>query len=259
MQDLVIAIVQTSLTWEDIKANLSAFDSKLSPLADRTDLIILPEMFTTGFTMNAAGFAEPVDGPSVEWLRKKSALFNVDITGSLIIREEGLYYNRLFWAKPNGELFHYDKRHLFRMAGEDDVYAAGKQNITVEVKGWKVRPLICYDLRFPVWSRNKGGAEYDLLLLVANWPKRRTEHWKALLTARAIENQAYVAGVNRIGRDGNDIPYSGDSMIVDPLGKVSADLRGKDVVHTERLSGAIMENFREKFPAWKDGDQFEIM
>lgn len=258
MQDLVVTIIQTDLAWEDVSKNLSKFEAKFESLTDITDVIILPEMFSTGFTMNAAQLAEFVDGPTIEWMQKQSALLNVDLVGSVIINEEDHFFNRLFWAKPNGELFTYDKRHLFRMAQEHDVYSAGTKNINVDLNGWKIRPQICYDLRFPVWSRNQGGNEYDLLIYIANWPERRIEHWKSLLIARAIENQSYVVGVNRIGKDGHNVSYTGDSMIIDPLGKVLSNLRGREAVYTERLSRTVLDNFREKFPAWMDGDEFQI-
>ena len=259
MQDLIITIIQTDLIWENINKNLAHFESRIESILDETDLIILPEMFSTGFSMNPAKLAEAMDGPTVRWLQNISADRNVDITGSVIIKEKDQFFNRLIWVKPDGSLFSYDKRHLFRMGNEQEVYAGGDKLITVELKGWKIRPLICYDLRFPVWSRNAGGAEYDLLVYVANWPDKRTHHWKSLLTARAIENQAFVAGANRIGSDGNKVSYCGDSMIVDPLGETLALLRNQDVIHTERLSKRILTNYREKFPAWKDGDRFEIV
>ncbi|MBN1408858.1 MAG: amidohydrolase [Calditrichaceae bacterium] len=258
MQDLIITLIQTDLIWENKEKNLTHFKDKIYSIMEDTDLIILPEMFSTGFSMNPAKLAEPMDGPTVNWLQKISADQKTDICGSVIIKEDGKYFNRLIWTKPDGSLFIYNKRHLFRMGNEPDVYSAGEKLITVELKEWKIRPLICYDLRFPVWARNTSGSEYDLLIYVANWPDKRTHHWKSLLTARAIENQAYVAGVNRIGSDGNNVSYSGDSMIVDPLGKTLAFLRNQDSIHTERLSKRHLLDYRERFPAWKDGDKFEI-
>jgi predicted amidohydrolase len=259
MQDLIITIIQTDLIWENREKNLLHFSSRIDSIMDETDLIILPEMFSTGFSMHPAKLAESMDGPTVQWLQKTSADRNVDITGSVIIKEKDKYFNRLIWVKPDGSMFTYDKRHLFRMGNEQDVYTSGNKLITVELKDWKIRPLICYDLRFPVWARNTSGSEYDLLIYVANWPDKRTHHWKSLLTARSIENQAYVAGVNRVGSDGNNVSYCGDSMIVDPLGETLALLRNQDIIHTERLSKRILTNYREKFPAWKDGDRFEIV
>ena len=258
MQDLIITIIQTDLVWENKDKNSSHFENRIDSIMDETDLIILPEMFSTGFSMSPAKLAEIMNGPTVQWMQKISANRNADLVGSVIIKEKNNYLNRLIWVKPSGALLTYDKRHLFRMGNEQDVYSSGNKLITVELNGWKIRPLICYDLRFPVWSRNAGGDVYDLLIYVANWPDKRTHHWKSLLTARAIENQAYLAGVNRIGSDGNNVSYCGDSMIVDPLGKTLALLRNRDTIHTERLSGRILTNYREKFPAWKDGDRFEI-
>lgn len=259
MQDLVVTIIQADLAWEDKAKNLSRFEAKLEALTNLSDVVILPEMFSNGFTMNARQLAETADGPGVQWLQKMAALYDVDLVGSLIIREQDKFFNRLFWAKPDGALFWYDKRHLFRMAGEQEVYSAGAERITVGLKGWKIRPLICYDLRFPVWSRNQGGNDYDLLVYIANWPTRRSLHWTTLLSARAIENQAYVVGVNRVGKDGNGIEHSGDSMVIDPAGQILAHLRGREGVHTQRLSRQMLDNYREKFPAWKDGDRFKIL
>jgi omega-amidase len=259
MQDLVVTIIQADLAWEDKAKNLSRFEAKLEALTELSDVVILPEMFSSGFTMNARQLAETADGSGVQWLQKMAALYNVDLVGSLIIREQDKFFNRLFWVKPDGALFRYDKRHLFRMAGEQEVYSAGTEHITVELKGWKIRPLICYDLRFPVWSRNQGGTDYDMLVYIANWPARRSQHWTTLLSARAIENQAYVVGVNRVGKDGNGIEHSGDSMVIDPAGQVLAHLRGREEVHTQRLSRQMLDHYRDKFPAWKDGDRFRIV
>ena len=259
MQDLSITIIQTDLTWENREKNLSHFENKINSVREETDLIILPEMFSTGFSMNPKKLAEPMDGLTVDWMQKRSIDKKTDICGSIIIKENAKYFNRLIWTKPDGSLFIYNKRHLFRMGNEQDVYSSDDKLITVELKDWKIRPLICYDLRFPVWARNKGGLEYDLLVYVANWPDKRTHHWKSLLTARAIENQAYVAGVNRIGSDGNNVSYCGDSMIVDPLGETLALLGDQDTIHTKRLSKRHLVDYRKRFPAWKDGDRFEIV
>lgn len=258
MQDLIITLIQTDLIWENKEKNLSHFESKINSIKEDTNLVILPEMFSTGFSMDPEKLTELMNGPTIQWMQKISTNRKIDICGSVIVKEKDNYLNRLIWVKPTGALFIYDKRHLFRMGNEQDVYSSGNKLITVELNGWKIRPLVCYDLRFPVWSRNVGGNDYDLLIYVANWPDKRTHHWKSLLTARAIENQAYVAGVNRIGSDGNNVSYCGDSMIVDPLGKTLALLRNQDAIHTERLSRRILTNYREKFPAWKDGDRFEI-
>ncbi len=258
MKDLTVTIVQADLAWENKQANLKHFDRLLKTVPARSDLVILPEMFSTAFTMNAAVLAEAPDGPTVRWLREKAQMMQSSLIASLIVEESGKYYNRLFFVQPDGGLFTYDKRHLFRMARENEVYSAGSDWLTVEVKGWKVRPFICYDLRFPVWTRNGNGA-YDLAVFIANWPRRRAQHWITLLKARAIENQAYVAGVNRVGKDGLDIAYSGDSMIVDPVGKDVVHLRLTEGVHTERLSAQTLTTYRQKFPVWMDSDRFEII
>ncbi|MBW1959119.1 MAG: amidohydrolase [Deltaproteobacteria bacterium] len=253
MQDLKTTIIQTELVWEDIESNLAGFDDKIDAVMDDTHLIVLPEMFTTGFSMNPAGLAQNMQGSSVKWMIEKSRQKNADITGSIIVRENGNFYNRLIWTNPRGEIFTYDKRHLFRMAGEEKVYHAGRQNITVELHGWKIRPFICYDLRFPVWTRNIEN-QYDAAIFIANWPERRSEHWKLLLQARAVENQCYVIGVNRVGTDGNGHRYSGDSSIIDPFGHIMFQKQNKAVTYTADLSYETLKNARETFPVWMDAD-----
>ena len=253
MPHLKIALVQTELAWEDPGANRARFDERLTVLDGAPDLVVLPEMFTTGFSMAGPRLAETMDGPSVEWLRNKAVQLKAHLTGSLIIEEAGTVYNRLLWATPDGKLDHYDKRHLFRMSGEHRVYGAGHHYLTVTIGPWRVRPFICYDLRFPVWTRNVAQA-YDLALFVANWPAARAAHWMTLLKARAIENQAYVVGVNRVGRDGNGQAYAGDSMVLDPLGKVLYHAANREVVHTLDLDLARLEDYRRQFPAWRDAD-----
>ena len=197
MRDLKITLIQTEPVWENINDSLALFDEKINRISEKTDLIILPEMFTTGFSMNAANLAQDMNGSSIKWLQEKSQKINADITGSIIIKFGGKYFNRLLWAKPDGHLFSYDKKHLFRFAGEEKVYSAGDENITVELNGWKIRPFICYDLRFPAWTRNIRN-RYDIAVFIANWPEKRSLHWKSLLQARAIENQCYVIGVNEL-------------------------------------------------------------
>jgi predicted amidohydrolase len=194
-----------------------------------------------------------MDGTSVKWLQEKSNKIDADITGSIIVKFEGKYYNRLFWAKPDGELLIYDKRHLFRFAQEEKVYTAGDNHITVELNGWKIRPFICYDLRFPAWTRNIG-KQYDLAIFIANWPEKRSSHWKSLLQARSIENQCYVIGVNRVGTDGNGLSYSGDSSIIDPLGRIIFQKHDEECTYTTDLSYHTLKEFRETFPAWMDAD-----
>ena len=253
MQDLKVTLIQTSLFWENIESNLSLFDEKIDSIRDETDLIVLPEMFTTGFSMNAEKLAQEMDGKAAVWLREKSRSRQTDITGSMIIRENGKYFNRLLWAKPDGTLFHYDKRHLFRMTGEEKVYSAGDRNITVELKGWRIRPFICYDLRFPCWTRNINNS-YDVAIFIANWPEKRTSHWKTLLPARAIENQCYVIGLNRVGDDGNGYYHSGDSSVIDPAGIIIFRKQDEESVFTASLSYTALQEYRKSFPAWMDAD-----
>ncbi len=257
MPHLKIALVQTELAWEDPAANRIRFDEHLAALDGAPDLVVLPEMFTTGFSMGGPRLAETMDGPSVEWLRNQAVQMKVHLTGSLIIGEAGAVYNRLLWATPDGTLDYYDKRHLFRMSGEHHVYGAGRRHLTVTIGPWRVRPFICYDLRFPVWTRNVGPA-YDVALFVANWPAARAVHWMALLKARAIENQAYVIGVNRVGRDGKGHAYAGDSMVLDPLGEVMYHAANREVVHTIELDLALLEDYRRQFPAWRDADPWTL-
>ena len=253
---LRVTLVQSEIAWEAPAANRHRLAEHFRGLAGHTDLIVLPEMFSTGFSMNTAPLAESMNGPTVGWMREEAAAMGCVITGSLIVQDQGHYFNRLVWARPDGSLAHYDKRHLFRMAGEQNHYTAGGARLTVELKGWRVCPLICYDLRFPVWSRSRG--DYDLLLYVANWPARRARAWAALLRARAIENLCYVAGVNRIGRDGNAVSYAGDSVALDFLGRPLSSEGGGDRVETAVLDLESLRGYREEFPAHLDADGFEI-
>lgn len=257
MTDLKIALVQTSLVWENHSANLALMDQHLAKIST-VDVIILPEMFTTGFSMEPARLAEKMDGKTMQWLSQKAKEKNAVITGSFITEEEGKYFNRLIWMRADGTYEQYDKRHLFRMAGENNQYTEGTKKLVVEVKGWKVCALICYDLRFPVWSRNNHN-EYDVLLYTANWPETRNHAWKSLLPARAIENQCYVLGVNRIGMDGKALHYSGDSIVLDFLGKPLATANaGKEEIIEAILKFEDLQNFRKAFPASLDQDKFEI-
>ena len=253
MQDLKVTLIQSELVWEDISSNLTGFDNTINAVEEDTHLIILPEMFSTGFTMNAAALAQDMKGSAVKWIKEKSAEKTVDILGSIIAEDGGKFFNRLVWAKPDGEIFIYDKKHLFRMAGEEKIYSAGSKNITVELNGWKIRPFICYDLRFPVWTRNVKN-QFDAAIFIANWPERRSAHWKALLQARAIENQCYVIGVNRVGTDGNGLTYSGDSSIIDPWGTVIFQKSNQTCIHTAELSYDVLKTSREDFPVWMDAD-----
>jgi len=253
---LRVTLVQSDIAWQDPTQNRRRLAAHFRGLAGHTDLIVLPEMFSTGFSMDAEALAEPMDGPTVDWMREEAAAMGCVITGSVIVRDTGRHYNRLVWARPDGTLAHYDKRHLFRMAGEHEHFAAGGARLTVELKGWRICPLVCYDLRFPVWSR--GRDDYDLLLYVANWPARRAHAWSALLRARAIENLCYVAAVNRIGRDGNGASYAGDSVALDFLGQPLSSEGGGDRVETAVLDMESLRAYRESFPAHLDADGFEL-
>jgi omega-amidase len=263
-QNLNITLIQADLHWENIDANLAMFSAKTERINGATDIIILPEMFSTGFSMNAPSLAEKMDGKAVNWMKQTAAAKNCVVTGSLIIAEpvgrsksEMRYYNRLVWMPPDGEYLYYDKRHLFSLSKEEMVFTPGNQRLVAEWKGWKICPLICYDLRFPVWSRNNGYG-YDLLLYVANWPERRVYAWKQLLVARAIENQCYVAGVNRVGNDGMDFYYSGDSMVVDTMGNVLYHKSEGEDVFTVELNYEALLKTRESLPFLKDADQFSL-
>jgi len=295
MSTLTITIIQTDLKWEDKTANLHSLEEKILSIPENTELVVLPEMFSTGFSMRPAELAESMDGPTLAWMRSVAARKRIILTGSLIIEEEGHYFNRLIWMLPNGEYGFYDKRHRFAYAGENEHYTAGRKRLVASVKGWKIMPLVCYDLRFPVWSRqtpsrpDTGQAEdsaapaplapgvsiatpgqpaattpaappleYDVLLYVANWPERRSHAWKTLLQARAIENQSYVVGVNRIGNDGNNIYHSGDSMIVGPLGEILYHGQAKEETFTLTLRKETLTDTRQCFPFWRDADLFSI-
>jgi omega-amidase len=262
MSDLHIALIQTALHWEDKPANLDMLQKKIEDIPNRPALIILPEMFSTGFSMDKKTLAETMEGSTVEWMRKTAVKKKTIITGSLIIKEENNYYNRLVWMLPTGEYGFYDKRHLFAYGKEDQHYSAGKKRMIASVNGWKINCQICYDLRFPTWIRqtrsSENKPEYDLLVVVANWPSVRSLAWRTLLQARAIENQCYVAGVNRTGRDGNGLEYPGESMIIGPLGEIITTAGSEEKIITHTLDRNNLENVRQKFPFWKDSDTFFI-
>src|SRR5580704_9236582 len=266
MSTLNITIIQANLFWEDKEANLSSLEEKINAIKSNTELVVLPEMFSTGFSMLPEKFAEKMDGPTVGWMRKMAASKKIILTGSLIIVQDGKFYNRLIWMLPNGQYGYYDKRHRFAFAGEREKYTAGSKRLIASVNGWRINLLICYDLRFPVWSRQapgpagveEGRPEYDLLIYVANWPERRSLAWKTLLQARAIENQAYVVGVNRVGNDGNLIYHSGDSMIIDPIGEIIYQKANEEDVFTYGLQKEKIEETRNRFPFWRDADCFLI-
>lgn len=253
---LKVTTIQSAIVWEDREANLAMFSKKTDGLSGQTDLVILPEMFTTGFSMNAAPLAEEMSGKTVAWMKAKAANLNAVITGSIIVKDGQGFFNRLVWMFPDGRFETYDKRHLFTLADEHKTYSAGKKKQVVNWKGWKICPQICYDLRFPVWSRNTEG--YDLLVYIASWPERRNDHWKQLLIARAIENQAYVVGVNRVGTDGKDFSYTGDTSVIDYAGKVLYRVSETEDVFTIALSHETLSQYREGLPFLADRDAFEM-
>lgn len=258
---LTATIIQSALFWEDKLANLLQFEQKINAVSGKTNLVVLPEMFSTGFSMRAKDLAETMDGPTVTWMKKMAIDHTIIVTGSVIIKENQQYFNRLIWMLPNGSFGYYDKRHLFAFAGEDKHYTAGTKRLITSVNGFKIQLLVCYDLRFPVWTRqaDQVNPEYDILIVVANWPATRSNAWKTLLAARAIENQCYVIGVNRVGEDGNKNYHSGDSTIIDPLGNILFTQADEPVVHTIALHKETLNEIRSKFPFGKDADAFHII
>ena len=261
MQTLTITTIQSNLIWEEKAANLRLLEQKIAGIEEKTEIVVLPEMFNTGFSMRPEALAETMEGETVEWMKRVSRENGIVLTGSIMIEEAGNYFNRLIWMLPNGQYGYYDKRHLFAYGEEDKHYSPGNKRLIASVKGWKINLLVCYDLRFPVWARqkiNEEGAEYDVLIYVANWPERRSHAWKTLLCARAIENQCYVVGVNRVGSDANNIYYSGNSLVIDPLGQVLYHMADDEDVNTITLQKETLEDIRSKFPFWKDADSFNI-
>jgi omega-amidase len=258
MAGFSVTLIQQPLVWHDPEANRARFAGLLEPLAGRTDLIVLPETFTTGFSMDVERLGEPAGGPTCDWLLERAARLDAAITGSVITVAAGRYYNRLLWATPAGELRHYDKRHLFRMGREHEHFTAGKAAASLAWRGFRICPLVCYDLRFPVFSRRRPELDYELLLYVANWPAPRGYAWQQLLRARAIENQAYVVGVNRVGPDGAGVDYSGGSAALDHLGRPLAELGAEPGLVTVALDVARLHAFREEFPAHLDADRFTL-
>lgn len=275
---LNITVIQSELHWEDVDKNLEMFALKIAAITQPVDVIVLPEMFNTGFSMESEKLAETMSGKTVAWMKILAKKNEAVLTGSLIIYENGNYFNRLVWVQPDSSIYTYDKRHLFRMADEDSCFSAGTERLIVKYKGWRICPMICYDLRFPVWARNKKlavdrccGFEaltntsdpqhnvYDVLIYVANWPAVRKQPWSKLLEARSIENQCYVVGVNRVGKDDNNIDYSGNSVVVDSKGEViSTILEHEDCSETLSLSLTELNSFRAKFPVGLDGDDFTL-
>jgi predicted amidohydrolase len=258
MSSLTITIIQPNLVWEDKKANLDMLAKKIDSIQEKTEVVILPEMFSTGFSMQANLLAETMQGETIEWMKKIAFSKKIILTGSVIIEEEGRFYNRLIWMLPNGEYGVYNKRHLFAYANEHNHYSGGNKRLIASVKGWKINLQVCYDLRFPIWSRQQSAGEYDVLIYVANWPEKRSTAWKTLLQARAIENQCYVVGVNRVGEDGNQVYHSGDSMIVDPAGEILYHKANEEDIFTYTLQKEKLNGIRERFPFWRDADTFNL-
>lgn len=263
--NLNVSLIQGNTRWHDPQGNRDYYGVLLKQAKQDTDIFVLPETFTSGFSNEAIADAETMQGPTLTWMLEKAREHNAVITGSVQIREDSQVYNRLIWAQPDGQFQYYDKRHLFRMANEHQRYASGNERLVIDYKGWRICPLVCYDLRFPVYSRNRfnhdteNRFDYDVLIYVANWPAARRHAWNSLLPARAIENLAYVAGVNRVGIDGNSIDYAGDSVALDFLGQAIVCGGNQDVVLHCSFSAAELLAFRTKFPAYLDADKFEII
>jgi omega-amidase len=263
MQNLIVSLVQGATRWHDAEANREYYGALVRG-APGSDLYVLPETFLSGFTNETLGNAEAMDGKGVAWLRQLADEVKATATGSMVIRDGDTVFNRLLWASPGGGLAYYDKRHLFRMANEHHRYGGGNERLVVELNGWRILPQVCYDLRFPVWLRNSrreeatGGMDYDLAIFVANWPAPRRQPWRTLLRARAIENLSYVIGVNRVGVDGNELPYAGDSAVIDPVGEALVELGPQEQVVTVTLDPAPLLAHRKRFPAWMDADEFQL-
>lgn len=272
MSTITITTIQTNLHWEDKGANLKMLEEKINGIKEKTEVVVLPEMFSTGFSMKPELLSETMEGETVQWMKRIAAEKKIILTGSIIVKENNNFHNRLIWMQPNGQYGVYNKRHCFAYAGEDKHYTAGTKRLIASVKGWKINLQVCYDLRFPVWARQspltpnpspqvergEAAPEYDVLIFVANWPERRIQAWKTLLQARAIENQCYVVAVNRVGDDGNNIHYSGESMIIDPFGEVLYTKKDVEDIFTITLNKNHLRSIREKFPFLRDADDFRI-
>jgi predicted amidohydrolase len=253
-----ISLIQTSLAWEDAAANRSMFTDKINAITDPADIIVLPEMFTTGFSMNTS-LAEKMDGETIAWMKSTAQEKNVVLCGSVLIEDDGSFYNRLLWVQPDGSVKHYDKRHLFSLSTEPQTFSPGHEQLIVDYKGWRINLIVCYDLRFPVWIRNTKSDAYDILICVANWPERRNTAWQTLLRARAIENQAYVIGVNRVGNDGSNIYHSGDSAAIDPLGEYLYHKAHDEDTITVSLQRDKLLQIRQQLPFLNDADSFSLL
>jgi omega-amidase len=274
-ETLSVTLVQAPLHWEDKQANLDMFEKKIMSIKEKMEVVILPEMFNTGFSMKPMDLAETMDGATVSWMKSLALAKKIIIVGSIIIEEKGKFYNRLIWMLPTGEYGYYDKRHLFAYGGEDNQFSAGNKRLIASAKGWKINLMVCYDLRFPVWARqtvpvnrlpdgsfeknsNSHAPEYDVLIYVANWPEKRIHAWKTLLQARAIENQCYVIGVNRLGDDGNNIHYTGDSMVIGPMGEILQTAAEEEMNFTYLLQYEQLKEVRGRLPFLHDADPFII-
>ena len=259
MANLVVSIIQSHLYWESIDQNLQAFETKINDILEATDVVVLPEMFTTGFTMNPINYAENHEGKGLKWMKKMAQKKNSAIVGSISVKEHNQFFNRLYWVFPDQTVEFYDKRHLFSMGNEPKHYNGGNKKLIIEYKGWRICTLVCYDLRFPVWSRNTKQQQYDVLIYVANWPAVRSYPWKQLLIARAIENQCFVLGVNRVGDDGNAISHSGDSMAMNARGEIMSKIQSnEEITETIVLLKNELTDFRISFPVLNDGDDFTM-
>lgn len=263
LQKLRVHYIQSDLHWQSVEANLASFEEAIWRIEGDSDLIILPEMFSTGFSMEAKAFAEPMNSKTFRWMKQQAAQTDAMVMGSYIVQEKGSHFNRLFAVAPDGQYHTYDKRHLFALAGEDEPYTQGDQKLVFEWRGWRICPMICYDLRFPVWARSERKGEqlheYDLLVYVANWPSPRIHAWDVLLQARAVENIAYAVGVNRVGIDENGYEYPGHSAIVDYTGKVLCKHDDEAAIGSAMLDPDLLKKFRERFPFQADSDQFQVL
>ena len=255
---LNISIIQPDIVWEDKAANLQQYEGMIAGIKEKREIVVLPEMFSTGFSMSPETLAEPMDGLTVQWMKDIARKYKCILTGSLIIEEQGNYYNRLLWVQPDGQVGKYDKRHLFGYADEDQHYTPGNKRLITSVKGFRICPMVCYDLRFPVWARNLN-KEYDVLIYVANWPEKRSIAWRTLLRARAIENMSYVVGVNRVGVDGKGHQYIGESSVFGPLGEEIYQQKDRPAVHTVTLQKEVIEGTRVHLPFLEDADRFIIV
>lgn len=255
---LNISLIQADIVWEDKAANLAQYERYINDIQEKKEVVILPEMFSTGFTMNTTTLGERMDGPTVQWMKHMAKQHRCILTGSLIIEENGNYYNRLLWVQPDGVVGHYDKRHLFAYGDEHNHYTSGTKRLIASVKGFRICLMVCYDLRFPVWARNLDDA-YDVLVYVANWPERRSLAWKTLLQARAIENQCYTVGVNRVGSDFKGLTYSGDSSVFGPLGETLWQESNNVAIQTIMLEKDVITKTREQLPFLNDADKFVIL